>query len=96
LLAGDADDARASLLGRLAEQRAELLEVIGGLSEEDLDRVPGPGAWNARQQLAHLAEMEGIWLAWRWRQPGAAPPRPRPCWRRGTLRAAAITAGLAR
>jgi acyl-CoA thioester hydrolase len=61
--AGEAD-AVASLLGRLAGQRARLLDVVGTLSEEELDRTPEPGGWTARQQLAHLAEMEGIWLSW--------------------------------
>jgi YbgC/YbaW family acyl-CoA thioester hydrolase len=44
--------------------RDELLAAIGDLSDEQLDQAPAPGEWSARQQLAHLGEMEGIWLSW--------------------------------
>jgi acyl-CoA thioester hydrolase len=64
VLASEDADARSALLDRMAQQRGRLLDVIAALAEEELDRPPEPGAWTARQQLAHLAEMEGIWLRW--------------------------------
>jgi acyl-CoA thioesterase FadM/uncharacterized damage-inducible protein DinB len=44
--------------------RDGLLAVVGELSDEQLDRAPAAGEWTPREQLAHLSEMEGIWLSW--------------------------------
>lgn len=54
----------AELFEKLRDERARLLGMVEGSSEEELDRALAPGEWTVRQQLAHLAEMEGIWLAW--------------------------------
>ena len=44
--------------------RESALSVVAGLSEADLDRAPAPQEWTPRQQVAHLAEMEVVWLSW--------------------------------
>ena len=59
---------------KLAETRAATLQLISTLSDEYMHRHPAPGEWSPHQQLAHLAEMEGIWLDWALtiaRNPGA-------------------------
>jgi acyl-CoA thioesterase FadM/uncharacterized damage-inducible protein DinB len=56
--------AASLLIERLAQQRARVLDVVGAMSEEQLDLAPAAGEWTPRQQLAHLAEMEGIWRSW--------------------------------
>jgi acyl-CoA thioester hydrolase len=44
--------------------RESLLELIAALSDDDFGRAPAPGEWTPRQQVAHLAEMESVWLSW--------------------------------
>ncbi len=60
----DVDD----LLEKMALERGKLLAAAEGLSEADADRVPvdavGEEQWTAKEQLAHLWEMERSYIAW--------------------------------
>ena len=47
------------MLARLEEAQGDLLGAIVGLSDEDLDLVPEPGEWSAREILDHLTEAQG-------------------------------------
>ena len=53
---------------------AELQQLIGGKTVEQMDAPTAPGKWSLREILAHLADCELVW-AWRIRQaletPGA-------------------------
>jgi hypothetical protein len=62
---------REDLLARMRETRLELIEVIAakGYTEEtaQLPTKPGEGGeaeWSAKQQLAHMAEVERLWADW--------------------------------
>lgn len=62
---------REDLLVRLRETRQELLDVLAsrGFTEEtaQVPTKPGEGGeaeWSAKQQLAHLAEVERLWADW--------------------------------
>ncbi len=60
-----ADQAQISeLVEKMAAERERLLAVLDGLREEDAERPPQPGEWNAKQQMSHLAEMETTYRAW--------------------------------
>ncbi len=56
------------LLEKMTEERGRLLTRARGLSEEDAARRPegqtGEGEWSAKEQLAHLWEMERSYIAW--------------------------------
>jgi len=59
------------LLQKMAEERDKLLAQIEALSEQDAASAPataeGPSGeeqWSAKQQCAHLAEMETAYRAW--------------------------------
>ena len=56
------------LLDKMAAQRRALLTQVDGLSEADAQCAPadavGEAQWSAKQQLAHLAEMETAYRAW--------------------------------
>jgi plasmid maintenance system antidote protein VapI len=56
------------LVGKMREQRAELLAAARSLSAEDALRVPvdaeGEEQWTALEQLAHLWEMERSYDSW--------------------------------
>jgi hypothetical protein len=53
---------------KMAETRAELLAQIEALDEDAAERVPqdseGEAQWSAKEQCAHLAEMEAAYRAW--------------------------------
>lgn len=49
---------RRTLVTRLAESPGRLAAVAAGASDDDLDRVGGPGEWSARTILAHLRDDE--------------------------------------
>jgi hypothetical protein len=43
----------------MAEQAwGDLLASVVGLTDEELDRVPGPGQWNVRQVFEHMIKIE--------------------------------------
>ncbi|MCY3557306.1 MAG: DinB family protein [Chloroflexi bacterium] len=60
----DVDD----LLSKMALERGKLLAAAEGLNEDDSNRVPvdavGEEQWTAKEQLAHLWEMERSYIAW--------------------------------
>ena len=61
------DDA-AALTAKMAEERGKLIATAEGLRGDDADRVPvdavGEEQWTAKEQLAHLWEMEKSYIAW--------------------------------
>ena len=59
---GDPDTSK--LLATLAESRATLLDTVSSMPDEERLATPIPDEWTAHQQIAHLAEMENIWLDW--------------------------------
>jgi hypothetical protein len=56
------------LLDKMAEERNALLTQAEGISESAAETAPadaeGEAQWSAKQQLAHLAEMETAYRAW--------------------------------
>ncbi len=56
------------LVEKMGEERAKLLAEIEALSEEQAERAPvdaeGEAQWTAKEQCAHLAEMETAYRAW--------------------------------
>ena len=60
----DVDD----LLAKMALERGRLLSAAEALNEADADHVPvdavGEEQWTAKEQLAHLWEMERSYIAW--------------------------------
>lgn len=56
------------LLEKMAGEREALLAQVSALSEAEAERAPldaaGEAQWSAKQQLAHLAEMETAYRAW--------------------------------
>lgn len=60
----DVDD----LLSKMALERGKLLAAAEGLSDADANYVPvdavGEEQWTAKEQLAHLWEMERGYIAW--------------------------------
>ncbi|MDE2891510.1 MAG: DinB family protein [Chloroflexota bacterium] len=61
------DDVEA-LLSKMAQERGKLIQAAEGLRGDDADRVPvdavGEEQWTAKEQLAHLWEMERSYIAW--------------------------------
>ena len=56
------------LVDKMTEERDKLLAQIEALSEEEAERAPadaeGEAQWSAKEQCAHLAEMETGYRAW--------------------------------
>src|SRR3990170_4687467 len=56
------------LVEKMTEEREKLLAQIEALSEEEAQRAPanaeGEAQWTAKEQCAHLAEMETAYRAW--------------------------------
>lgn len=52
------------LVEKMTAERARLLAALESLSEEEAATPPKPGEWNAKQQMAHLCEMETAYRAW--------------------------------
>jgi len=56
------------LLVKMEEERAPLLAQARALTDEEAARRPegqtGEGEWSAKEQLAHLWEMERSYIAW--------------------------------
>ena len=61
------DDVEA-LIAKMALERGKLIAAAEGLRGGDADRVPvdavGEEQWTAKEQLAHLMEMERGYIAW--------------------------------
>ena len=61
------DDVEA-LISKMALERAKLIAAAEGLRGDDANRVPvdavGEEQWTAKEQLAHLWEMERGYIAW--------------------------------
>ena len=61
------DDVEA-LLSKMELERGKLITAARGLRGDDADRVPvdavGEEQWTAKEQLAHLMEMERGYIAW--------------------------------
>ena len=66
----DIDD----LLSKMALERGKLIVAAETLRGDDADRVPvdavGEEQWTAKEQLAHLWEMERSYVAWWPSRPG--------------------------
>jgi hypothetical protein len=62
------DTAIRDLVAKMAEERDRLLAQIVSLSEEEAEGAPadaeGEAQWSAKEQCAHLAEMESAYRAW--------------------------------
>jgi hypothetical protein len=60
------DQSIRELVAKMTEEREKLLAQIESLSEEQARFAPpsGEGQWSAKQQCAHLAEMETSYRAW--------------------------------
>ena len=56
--------AREELLAKLADTRATTLELVQAIDDNTRRTRPSRGEWSVHEQLAHLAEMEPIWLSW--------------------------------
>ena len=54
---------RGELLEKLATTRSQLVELVGGLSEERAAHIPGETEWSVKQNLAHVAEVEQRFVA---------------------------------
>ena len=59
------------LVEKMTQEREKLLAQIEALSEENAEQAPadvegpsGEGQWSAKEQCAHLAEMEAAYRAW--------------------------------
>ena len=60
-----ADEAQiAELSQKMISEREKLLAPLESVSEDDASQPPKEGEWNAKQQMAHLCEMETAYRAW--------------------------------
>ena len=48
----------AVLIGKYADQPGDLIAVVEGLTDSQLDKSLGRGKWSIRQQVNHLADCE--------------------------------------
>ncbi len=59
------DEQIKELRQKMRSERGKLLEVLEALDEEEAQRsTSGEGEWSAKQQMAHLCEMETAYRAW--------------------------------
>ncbi len=50
---------------KIGAERGRLLDALGALAEDEAERsTSGEGEWSAKQQMAHLCEMETAYRAW--------------------------------
>ena len=50
---------------KMRAERAQLLDALEALREDEAERsTSGEGEWSAKQQMAHLCEMETAYRAW--------------------------------
>jgi uncharacterized damage-inducible protein DinB len=60
-----ADEAAISeLREKMAQGRERLLQSFRSLSEEEASTPPKPEEWTAKEQMAHLCEMETVFREW--------------------------------
>lgn len=52
------ESTRRQLIDRYREGYQQVADALAGITEEQLDAVPKPGAWSARQIVHHLADSE--------------------------------------
>ncbi len=56
------------LVEKMAEERGKLIDLFEALTEEEAERAPedaeGEAQWTAKEQCAHLAEMETAYRGW--------------------------------
>ncbi|HEY5638442.1 MAG TPA: DinB family protein [Dehalococcoidia bacterium] len=53
------------LKAKMRDERGKLLDVLQTMGEEEAERsTSGEGEWSAKQQMAHLCEMETAYRAW--------------------------------
>ena len=52
------------LAEKMAHERDRLLELVASLSEQEASTPLKPGEWNAKEQMAHMCEMESAYRAW--------------------------------
>lgn len=59
-----AKDERDLLLGHLTRHRRHVLDIVEGLSDEQLRRSVLPSGWNCLSMISHLTwDVEAFWLA---------------------------------
>lgn len=59
-----AEDERDLLLGHLTTHRTHALDIVEGLSDEQLRRSPLPSGWSCLSMISHLTwDVEAFWLA---------------------------------
>jgi len=71
------------LVDKLESHRRELVSQVQAMSEAQAARRPSGQEWSAKEQLAHLAAFERLWLEWTMKvrdEPGCevGPPPPNP------------------
>lgn len=49
---------RRTLIDQYRDGYADVMAALGGATDADLDRRPGPGRWTAREIVHHLADSE--------------------------------------
>src|SRR5207249_11256169 len=54
----------AELSQKMISEREKLLSALESLSEDEAAQSPMDGEWSAKQQMAHLCEMETAYRAW--------------------------------
>lgn len=52
------------LVEKMTAEREKLLSALAALSDDEASRPPTPVEWNAKQQMAHLCEMEAAYRTW--------------------------------
>jgi uncharacterized damage-inducible protein DinB len=52
------------LLEKIASQREQLVGQLRQMTEEEAGRRPSERDWSAKEQVAHLATYERLWLEW--------------------------------
>lgn len=51
-------DRRHDLIARYRDGHRVVTEALAGATDDELDRIPEPGEWSARQVVHHLADSE--------------------------------------
>jgi len=52
------DQTRTHLIDRYKDGCRAVVDALAGVSDEELDRRPAPGAWSSREIVHHLADSE--------------------------------------
>lgn len=67
-----------NVLNVAAAARAALLDLYEGVPQQDLARIPAPGAWSLAQHLQHLLEAEQWYVSRLSEHPTESPDVPSP------------------